>query len=177
MFVRVDSPNQFDEKADAYMQLSEEMRASFPGNKPFLINAVIQTLEEMQAPGNVIRINAWPGFLQQSRWEFAGTISESAERVFAVLGKTPMPVADRPGLVTARVIAMIINEAYYALGEQISSKAEIDTAMKYGTNYPFGPFEWAEKIGLSRISELLNCLALEQKRYAPAELLLKEAFQ
>jgi 3-hydroxybutyryl-CoA dehydrogenase len=175
MFNRVDRPNMFDDKADAYMQLSDELPASFHGNKPFFINAVIQTLQEIHASDNVLRINAWPGFLQQPRWEFAGTISASAERVFAALGKIAVPVADRPGLVTARVIAMVINEAYYALGEQISSKAEIDTAMKYGTNYPFGPFEWAEKIALRRVYELLNRLSLGQKRYVPAELLVKEA--
>jgi 3-hydroxybutyryl-CoA dehydrogenase len=70
---------------------------------------------------------------------------------------------------------MIINEAYFALEEKISTKGEIDTAMKYGTNYPFGPFEWAEKIGLRRVAALLQRLQLESGRYVPSELLLKEA--
>ncbi len=47
-------------------------------------------------------------------------------------------------------MAMIINEAWHALAEEVSTKNEIDTAMKLGTNYPYGPFEWAEKIGLGR---------------------------
>ena len=42
---------------------------------------------------------------------------------------------------------MIINEAFLALQEGVSTKEEINTAMKLGTNYPLGPFEWVEKIG------------------------------
>src|ERR1700710_2457559 len=47
-----------------------------------------------------------------------------------------------------RVVAMIINEAYYALDAGVSSKESIDLAMKLGTGYPYGPFEWADRIGL-----------------------------
>jgi 3-hydroxybutyryl-CoA dehydrogenase len=70
---------------------------------------------------------------------------------------------------------MIINEAYLALGEQVSSREDINTAMKLGTNYPFGPFEWAERIGPARVARLLTKLSESQPRYAPAPLLLKEA--
>ena len=48
---------------------------------------------------------------------------------------------DIPGFISARVVSMIINEAYFALEEEVSSKEEIDTAMKLGTNYPYGPFD------------------------------------
>jgi 3-hydroxybutyryl-CoA dehydrogenase len=71
-------------------------------------------------------------------------------------------------MIAARVIAMIINEAYWGLGEGISTKAEIDIAMKSGTNYPYGPFEWSEKIGLSKIGALLKKLSEEDRRYALA---------
>ena len=47
-------------------------------------------------------------------------------------------VPDEPGFIAARIIAMIINEAYYAKGEQVSSKADIDIAMKLGTTIPWG---------------------------------------
>lgn len=49
--------------------------------------------------------------------------------------------------------------------------------MKLGTNYPMGPFEWAEKIGLRRIYHLLKTLEKEDKRYKAAGLLEKEALQ
>ena len=45
---------------------------------------------------------------------------------------------------------MIINEAYFTWEAGTSTKEEIDIAMKLGTGYPYGPFEWGEKIGLSR---------------------------
>jgi 3-hydroxybutyryl-CoA dehydrogenase len=45
---------------------------------------------------------------------------------------------------------------------------EIDTAMKLGTNYPYGPFEWGQRIGLTRIVSLLNVLSMTNARYKPA---------
>ena len=47
--------------------------------------------------------------------------------------------------------------------------------MRLGTNYPYGPFEWSKKIGLKNIATLLTELSLTEKRYHPADLLLKEA--
>ncbi len=69
---------------------------------------------------------------------------------------------------------MIINEAWYTLGDDISTKEEIDTAMKLGTNYPYGPFEWGEKIGIERIIELLESLAKTDSRYTVAPALLNQ---
>jgi 3-hydroxybutyryl-CoA dehydrogenase len=68
---------------------------------------------------------------------------------------------------------MIVNEAYFAFGENISSETDIDTAMKLGTNYPFGPFEWAAKIGLQNIYDLLQTLAITDSRYECAPALKK----
>jgi 3-hydroxybutyryl-CoA dehydrogenase len=69
---------------------------------------------------------------------------------------------------------MIINEAYFALEAGVSSKKEIDIAMKLGTNYPFGPFEWSEKIGLKKIITLLDTLSVSDSRYTPSSLMKKE---
>jgi 3-hydroxybutyryl-CoA dehydrogenase len=77
-------------------------------------------------------------------------------------------VPDTIGMVTPRIVSMIINEAWYAFDEKISSKEEIDRAMKLGTNYPFGPFEWGEKIGIERIRKLLESLKRTDKRYTIA---------
>jgi 3-hydroxybutyryl-CoA dehydrogenase len=86
-------------------------------------------------------------------------------------------VSDEPGFIAARVIAMIINEAYLALEEHVSTKEEINTAMKLGTNYPFGPFEWAVAIGTSNILNLLERLNRESNRYKPAAALVNEVKQ
>ena len=56
----------------------------------------------------------------------------------------------------------------------MSTKKEIDTAMKLGTNYPYGPFEWCEKIGKERVYQLLNHLSKTDERYHPAPGLVKE---
>jgi 3-hydroxybutyryl-CoA dehydrogenase len=84
---------------------------------------------------------------------------------------------DIPGFISARVLSMIINEAYFSLREEISSKKDIDIAMKLGTNYPYGPFEWSKKIGLIHIYSLLAQLSKTSSRYEPAPLLIKEALQ
>jgi 3-hydroxybutyryl-CoA dehydrogenase len=83
-------------------------------------------------------------------------------------------VPDVKGFISARVVSMIINEAYFALEEKVSTKREIDTAMKLGTNYPYGPFEWGDLIGVKNIYELLNELSKTDSRYTPAALLKKE---
>jgi 3-hydroxybutyryl-CoA dehydrogenase len=82
--------------------------------------------------------------------------TDIVNEIFSVLGWKHKMVPDIPGLISARVIAMVINEAYYTLQEQVSTKEEIDIAMKLGTNYPFGPFEWSSIIGLNNIYQLLT---------------------
>jgi len=86
-------------------------------------------------------------------------------------------VDDKAGMITPRIISMIINEAYFAIEEMVASKEDIDLAMKLGTNYPFGPFEWGEKIGLKNIYELLRAVHTDTKddRYEICQLLEKEA--
>jgi 3-hydroxybutyryl-CoA dehydrogenase len=61
------------------------------------------------------------------------------------------------GFIFPRTIAQIINEAYFALEEEVASKSDIDRAMKFGVNYPKGPFEWAsqrEKYVVTLLDEL-----------------------
>ena len=85
-------------------------------------------------------------------------------------------VDDRVGLVTPRVICMIINEAYYTVQEKTATRQDIDLAMKLGTNYPFGPFECCEKIRLKYVYELLDALYRDTRdeRYKISALMKKE---
>lgn len=141
-----------------------------------IVNAVTVTLEEIRE--DFVRINGWPIFLERPVVEAAcknERIKEKAGIIISLLGKKAEWVMDIPGFITPRIIACIINEAFISLEENISSKEEIDIAMKLGTNYPYGPFEWSEKTGVKNIYTLLAKLAVEQKRYEPAALLLKEA--
>jgi len=85
-------------------------------------------------------------------------------------------VDDRVGMVTPRIIFMIINEAYYTVQEGTAEKTDIDQGMKLGTNYPYGPFEWSERIGLQHVYELLEAVYEDTKdeRYKICPLLKKE---
>ncbi|MGI8950231.1 MAG: 3-hydroxyacyl-CoA dehydrogenase family protein [Chitinophagaceae bacterium] len=148
----------------------------FTGNKPVFANAVIPICSEL--PSNYIRINAWNGFLKRDLMEVCASsdfTKKLAKKTLDYLQWNFQFVCDEPGMISARIICMIINEAYFALGDEISTKKEIDIAMKLGTNYPYGPFEWSEKIGLKRIYFLLKKLSeKDEKRYAIAPKFLEE---
>ena len=88
-------------------------------------------------------------------------------------------VTDRTGMVTPRIICMIINEAFYALQEEIATEEDIDLAMRRGTNYPFGPLEWCRKIGRNHVYELLRAVYddTRDERYKVCPLLQDEYFR
>lgn len=167
--------------ANAYVDLlfiqSEERINKLTALQPsvIIINCVEVTLSEL--PAGFIRLNGWNSFLKRPVAEMAGNGENKiiAEKIISCFNKTTEWVADVPGFITARVISTIINEAYFTLAEKVSTKDEIDTAMKLGTNYPFGPFEWSEKIGLKNIYGLLMLLSKTKSRYTPSDLLQKEA--
>ena len=146
-------------------------------NKPVFVNAVINVLDEL--PANYMRINAWNVFLKRDVAEIAvNEINKPfAIKIMQALNWKYIFVPDIPGMIAARTIAMIVNEAYFALGDEVSTKAEIDIAMKLGTNYPYGPFEWSERIGIKNIYSLLKKLHETNERYAIAPLLEQETLE
>jgi 3-hydroxybutyryl-CoA dehydrogenase len=168
-------------EADAYFDLLFEydheriavLKRLLP--KPVFVSSVIHTLKDVRQP--FIRINAWPTMLQRNIAELAiaqGQQEAGIKNVFDALGWRYQVVPDTTGLVTPRILAMIINEAWFTLGDGTSTKEEIDTAMKLGTNYPLGPFEWADKIGLGKIRALLLELGKTDSRYTIAPELMKQ---
>jgi len=80
-------------------------------------------------------------------------------------------------LIFARVLCAVLNEAAFALDDQVASSEDIDTAMIKGTNYPRGPLAWADEIGLRTVRGTLKALneTVSDNRYAPAKL-FAEAF-
>ena len=175
-FIWVDSMSSLSMlHADAYIDLlfrndperNQHLAKLLP--KPVLVNAVEFTTADIRHP--FIRINGWPTLLKRNIAELVlpASITENiVEELFTALNWQYQLAPDVPGMITARVLAMIINEAYFTLGAGVSSREEIDIAMKLGTNYPMGPFEWSEKIGLQRVYALLQQLHLTDARYAPA---------
>lgn len=137
-----------------------------------IINAVSIPLKVIKE--DFIRINGWNTFLKRPVIEaaaFTSILKTKAEELFLNLGRKTEWIADITGFITPRVVASIVNEAFFALEEKVSTEEEIDTAMKTGTNYPYGPFEWSKKIGLQHIHSLLTALSKEENRYQPSALL------
>jgi 3-hydroxybutyryl-CoA dehydrogenase len=147
-------------------------------NSPLvIINSVVLLLKK-DIQQKYVRINGWTTFLKRGVIEASAseeTLKRDAEKLFELLGRKTEWVPDMVGFITPRVISSLINEAFFSLEEKVSTAGEIDIAMKSGTNYPLGPFEWAEKIGLLHVYTLLNELSKQQIRYRPSALLKKTA--
>ena len=144
--------------------------------KPIIVSSVNRTISEIDFP--LVRINGWPGFLKRNIVEASCSDNHDKrdiEEIFTFLNKKVEWIPDIKGFISPRVISMIINEAYFSLEENVSTKAEIDTAMILGTNYPYGTFKWGKKIGLKKIVTLLTGLSNNETRYLPSALLIKES--
>lgn len=109
----------------------------------------------------LVGLNALPTFINRSLAEISMLRPEEEVTVKAMFEELQWEykrVNDRVGFVTPRIILMIINEACYTLQEGTATVQDIDTSMKLGTNYPFGPFEWANKIGIKNVYETLEAV-------------------
>lgn len=102
-----------------------------------------------------------PSHLQRSMVE-AGALGRKTGRGFYDYGsdekQTAREATQPAGNVALRVVSCIVNEAFLTLSEGVATAEDIDRAMKLGANYPKGPFEWAEEIGVERILETLDYL-------------------
>jgi 3-hydroxybutyryl-CoA dehydrogenase len=104
-------------------------------------------------------------------WAPAATASEGfaaqAAAWLAALGFVPMQVADTPGLVVARTIAMLIDEAADAVQQGVCSQAGADAAMTLGVNWPQGTFQWLEGWSAGGVAGVIDALhaAHRSERY------------
>lgn len=133
---------------------------------PVFINTSFATLASfvtggLQAKGSVAGFCGLPTFVNRPVLEVSILDMKNEPALMAIcqaLKTEYKTVSDRVGMVTPRVICMIINEAYFTVEEGTATKPDIDLAMKLGTNYPHGPFEWATKIGLKQVVNLLKAV-------------------
>lgn len=126
-------------------------------------------------------INALPFFLTKQAWELSCWNTQKIDKLTSILTSWEINhhiVDDRVGMVTPRIIAMIVNEACFTVQEGTADKIGIDQAMRLGVNYPGGPFEWVEKIGAKHIYEVLLRIGEDTRngRYKIAPLLRKLQF-
>jgi 3-hydroxybutyryl-CoA dehydrogenase len=141
-------------------------------DKPVFVNAVKLSINEaVYSTGAKVRcmlfgINALPTFISHSLWEvslYRKFQAPDLDKVLKQLNIAYNLVEDRIGLIKPRTIFMIINEACYTLQEGTASIEDIDMGMKLGTNYPLGPFEWCDKIGITPVFETLAALYEDTK--------------
>jgi 3-hydroxybutyryl-CoA dehydrogenase len=105
------------------------------------------------------------------------TSDETAQTALGVatkMGKETVTVNEFPGFVTSRISALVGNEAFYMLQEGVGSAEEIDKAIKLGLNYPMGPFELGDLVGLdTRLNNLNYLHQTLGEKYRPCPLLVK----
>lgn len=90
----------------------------------------------------------------------------------AKMGKETVEVNEFPGFVTSRISALVGNEALHMLQEGVASASDIDKAIRLGLNYPMGPLELGDLVGLdARLNNLRYLHETLGEKYRPAPLL------
>lgn len=165
----------FAQKEKNIRYFDENCSAAIPVFTSSLCHSVSEQSKFSKYPTRLIGIGLYSTFSKAKLIEIAPSkitdtgIVEKAENFLAETGFSTAKVPDRVGLVFPRILSMIINEAAQVYSEQIASAKDIDTAMRLGTNYPMGPLEWADKIGIDTVYNILSALQRDfgEDRYRP----------
>jgi len=150
---------------DATLALSDGRLATQRAREEGLRNLVLVDLALDYSTASRIAISWSADTTREARDQAVGLLTRAGLKVTAV--------ADLPGLVVLRTVAMLANEAADALLQGVGSAADIDLAMRAGVNYPCGPLAWASRIGISQTLRVLDNLqrSYGESRYRPSLLL------
>ncbi|MDU9403092.1 3-hydroxyacyl-CoA dehydrogenase PaaH [Pseudomonas sp. zfem004] len=150
---------------DATLALSDGRLASQRAREDGLSNLVLLDLALDYASATRLAIS-----------HAANCTAEAREQAIALLRSTGLEVsavADLPGLVVLRTVAMLANEAADAVLQGVGTPQDIDLAMRAGVNYPRGPLAWADSLGVGYTLRVLDNLqrSYGEERYRPSLLL------
>jgi 3-hydroxybutyryl-CoA dehydrogenase len=107
--------------------------------------------------------------------ELTGARTEQVELHWQRLGFHVEWVEDSPGLVLGRIVAQLVNEALFAVGEGVGSPEDVDAGLELGLNHPRGALSWGRTIGFQRVLAAVEGIWSERRdeRYRPAPLLVR----
>ena len=103
----------------------------------------------------------------------SGETVETARGFAEACGKTPVLVRDQAGFIVNALLFPYLNNAVRLLDAGVATREDIDTAMKGGCNFPMGPLELLDLVGLDTSLAIIEALYNEFRdpNYAPAPLL------
>lgn len=171
-------PEVIDIKRNIFEVIDQHARAScfFATNTSTMSPTEIASFTKR--PDKVIAMHFFNPVQKMPLVEIVKGLETSEETVDAIknvavkMGKETVVVNEFPGFVTSRISALVGNEAFFMLQEGVGTAEEIDKAIKLGLNYPMGPFELGDLVGLdTRLNNLKYLHGKLGEKYRPAPLL------
>lgn len=126
---------------------------------------VTQLARETKRPANVVGLNFTKNPFEErylvqvvKGLQTADDTVQSVKELLVSVGVTAVNLEENPGFILDRVIASIVNEAAVMYSSRLATKEDIDKMMKVCVNWPMGPFEFADNLGVDRVVEILESM-------------------
>ncbi|MBN1448484.1 MAG: hypothetical protein JXA28_11180 [Bacteroidetes bacterium] len=163
-----------------------DLLAEINHEAPLLCNTVAITATELTAhvggADRIVGLAALPGLIESQHVEVCFPYGakhghqEILTDFFAGIGKRMEVVRDEIGMITPRMLAVMINEAVLICQQDLTGQETMDMLMRV-TMPDSGPLSWGHRIGWRNLSTILSAMhdELGGERYRPASLLKKMA--